>query len=100
MWARYWAHIVLTSALIYVYFNGIGLPFQQMFLLIPPKPTVIRPLSVKIYSKNPKSRSPNSALRSPLYAHILKFPGKNCEKKVEHVKYEARELKFRVAKQF
>ena len=72
MWARYWAYIVLTSALIYVYFNGIGLPFQQMFLVIPPKPTVIHPLFVKIYTKN--FCSPLSALCSPLYAHILEFP--------------------------
>jgi hypothetical protein len=68
---------VLTSALIYVYFTGIGLPFQQMFLLIPPNPTVLHPLSVKIYTKNfcsPLSKlcSPLSALRSTLT--YLSFP--------------------------
>jgi hypothetical protein len=35
-----------------------------MFLLIPPKPTVIHPPSVEIYYKNPKY---------PLSAHIVKF---------------------------
>jgi hypothetical protein len=34
MWKRYYAHIVLTPVLIFVYFNGIGLSFQQMFILI------------------------------------------------------------------
>ena len=71
MWARYWAPIMLTSALIYAYSNGLGLPFQQMFILIPPKPMVIHPLFVKNYSKNPES--PLSALLSHFPLHILRM---------------------------
>src|ERR1700738_5575682 len=79
MWARYWAYIVLTSALIYVYFNGIGLPFQQMFLVIPPKPTVIHQLSIKIYTKN---------FYSPLYAHILEFPSPRMSSSNSFIRYD------------
>lgn len=46
----------------FAYFNGIGLPFQQMFLMMPLKPTVIHPLSIKkLFQK-----SQICALRSPL----------------------------------
>jgi hypothetical protein len=67
--------LVLTSALNYVNFNGIGLPFEHYFLQIPPKPTVIHPLSIKFYSKT--FRSPLSALQtllSALRSHTWVFP--------------------------
>ena len=52
--------------------DGLGLLFQQMFLKIPPKSTVIHPPFVEIYYKN--LNSPLSKLRSSLYTHIVKLP--------------------------
>ena len=73
MWARYCAHIVLTFALIFAYFNGIGLFFLQMFLLIPPKPMVIHPFSIKkIIPKILNLRYPLFALCFSL--RYLSFP--------------------------
>ena len=66
--------LVFQTRMVYN-FHGIGVPFQQNNFLLPIKSTEIGIVSPKNTQQIKKIML--SKLRSPLYAHIPKFPGKN-----------------------